>query len=96
MIEGEGNWESSVEERLLVERFRKLVAEVRGRAAAAPDGAVLHSIESCVMVHGRELLRDLVEVEAQAAVDEFEKRTKRARARNAANVVGTKDANRAK
>lgn len=66
--------ELNFEQRALVDRFRDLIRETRAVAGAAPRGGILDAIESCVASRGLDLLRLTIESEAQAAIDEAEKK----------------------
>jgi hypothetical protein len=77
----EGGW--------LVDRFHRLVHQVRQTAATAAKGTAVDRIEDLLLGEGRELLRQVAEHGVQTAADEAEKRG-RVAARNAASPGGTR------
>jgi len=61
-------------ERALIEQALSFLAEMRQLAHAAPAGQVLHLCEARALGQGRQLLRDSVEVAAQARIDAAEQK----------------------
>jgi hypothetical protein len=82
------------ERRQLVDRFRELLAETRAAAEAARPGTVFGALEACVAGRGRDLLREVLEREAQAAAEAAQKKAARraAPARPAAATRGRPNA----
>ena len=65
------------EDRLLLDRFRGLLAEMDGVVAGELDGGTIDRIEGVVLGRGADLLRAALQAKAQAAVEAAEKKTRR-------------------
>ena len=63
------------EDRVLLDEFRSMLAEMDTIGVAAPDGAVLDQLEGVVLGKGMALLRTALQAIAQAAIEAAEKKT---------------------
>ena len=81
--------QDAFEDRLLIEEFRRMLAEMDRLGVEAPDGAVLDQLEGVVLGQGMALLRAALQAKAQLAVEAAEKKTRRP-ARTAKRPAGTR------
>ena len=65
------------EDRLLIDEFRSMLAEMDSVVAGELDGGTIDRIEGVVMGRGAELLRAALQAKAQLAVEAAEKKTRR-------------------
>lgn len=76
---------------LLLEQALLLAQQLERTAAQAPDGLVLHRVETAAVLAGQELTRKAVEATLQAQADNAEKKGRPAdAARTAARAAGPK------
>jgi hypothetical protein len=61
-------------QRLIVERALALAQELEKTSEQAPDGQVLHQVESLLLTHGREFLTKTLEQTLQLTADQSVKK----------------------